>query len=121
MTKPLKRDEAIIAKMQELGEALRGCLVMVADPKSDIIFMSHGGKQAGGKIRTMDGKDHNVVSGVLKPSSFESQSANYLGAVMDVLKSPVTPITSSFWHFLDAALYHISGAAKSEAKKNKRK
>jgi len=115
-----KRSEARrILRLQGFAQELRDDLVIVARPKDDLMFMSYRGKQVVGKIRSMDGKNHKVVKNVLKASTFEREMPRFVGGVMDVLKSPIDALTASFWHFLDGALYNISGA--NELKANKKK
>ena len=114
-----KRMEARrILRIQGFAQELRDHLVIVARPKDDMMFMSYRGRQVVGKIRSLDGKNHKVVRNVLKASTFEREVPRFIGGVLDVLKAPMYGIASSFWHFIDGALYKISGA--NELRSNKK-
>ena len=107
-----------ILRIQGFAQELRDNLVIVARPKDDMMFMSYRGRQVVGKIRSLDGKNHKVVKNVLKASTFEQEVPRFIGGVMDVLRAPLHGIASSFWHFIDGALYNISGA--NELRSNKK-
>lgn len=98
--------------IQNFAEANRDRIVIVADPKDDMMYVAYRGRQVVGKIKSADGKRHHVVRDVLKASTFEREVPRFIGGILDVLRSPIEGTKSSFWHFIDAALFHISGASK---------
>lgn len=98
--------------IQQFAHNHRKYLVIIADPKDDTIFVSFGDQQVTGKIKTADGRNHNVVRRVLKNSGFENTIDFFLVGVMEVLKMKGIEYFSDFGKFIDGALFNISKARK---------
>lgn len=97
--------------IQEFAHTHRNYLVIVADPKDDTLFMSYRDKQVSGKIRSDDGRDHDVVKRVLKHSTFHSAIDRFLASLILRLECPIEWF-SDFGKFIDGALFNISKALK---------
>lgn len=88
-------------------------LVIVCDPRDNVMFVSYRGKQVGGKIKSEDGKDHKVVKNVLKHSTFEREIDRLIGAIMVSMKLPLE-WGRPFFEFIDGAIFKISENLKIE-------
>jgi hypothetical protein len=103
------RDEQKRLNVQDFAHANRSLLIMVFDPKDDMMFASFGDKQISAKIRSIDGREYEVVKGVLDQSSFHDQIDRFLGGVIDIMRTPLE-IGKHFYFFIDSALFNLSKA-----------
>lgn len=99
--------------VQDFAHANRKLLVIVADPQDDTLFVSYNDKQVTGKIKSIDGLEYNVVKNLLKNSTFERSRERFIGALVDVIKTPITvQQISDFYKFISDAVWKITKSLK---------
>lgn len=99
----------------EFVSANKDLLIIVADPKTDSIYVAYNNKIVAGNIKSADGKKLHLVRGVLKDSLFRKNIDLFIASIVDTIKLPLRK-GNQFFMFLDGAIFNI---AKSLAKKNK--
>lgn len=108
------RDEQKRLNVQEFAHANRSLLVMVFDPKDDMMYAAFGDKQISARIRSIDGLEYEVVKGVLTHSSFHEQIDRFLGGVIDVMRTPLE-VGKHFYLFIDGVLFQLSKALEKKS------
>lgn len=95
--------------VQDFAHDNRNLLVIVADPQDDTIFVAYKDKQVSGRIKSMDGIDYQVVKKLLKGSQFESHIERFIGALIDIIRTPLTrQQVSEFYKFVGDSIYVIT-------------
>jgi hypothetical protein len=110
-----KRKKLNELTVPEFANRYRDLLVIVADPKTDNIFVGHGGKVVSGNIRSTTGKKAKVVKHVLSHSQFKSSIDEFITSLMETLKLPLK-YGNNFYQFIDGALFNISKALRDKRK-----
>lgn len=103
------RDERLMFTIPEFTRANRDLLIIVADPKSDRMFVSYKDHFVNAKIKSPLGKKTNVVKDVLKYSRFQNSIDQYITALMETLQLPIWKgKANQFYQFIDGAVYAIA-------------
>jgi len=86
-------------------------LIIIADPKTDKLFMSYRDKHVANQIKSAEGYKTKVVRGVLSHSLFKSQIDNLITAIMDSLQLSLKN-GNQFYLWIDGALFNIARALR---------
>lgn len=101
--------QELITSIGEFANANSDLLVIVADPRSDNLFMSYGGVVAMNKIKSVDGKKMTVVKDVLNHSLFKKKADTFLGGLIDFMGlDEKVPGVNQFIQWVDGALCNIA-------------
>jgi len=112
------REERIAYTLSEFAHQNKDMLIIVADPKTDKLFVGYKDKHVLTKINSAEGRDLRVVRNVLKRSTFQSNIDYLQVALIEVLKVPLkNKYYNQFMQWLDGALYNI-GVALARDKKH---
>lgn len=84
-------------------------LIIIADPKTDRLIMSYGGKTVVNQIRTADGRRTNIVKKVLKNGTFKGKVDQFLTSIIESLQVKVED-GNLFYQWIDGAIYNIAKA-----------
>lgn len=107
--------------IQDFAHANKNLLVIVADPQDDTIFVSFKDKQVAGKIKSADGIDYQVVKRLMRGSSFESNIERFIGALIDIIRTPLTTQqVSDFYKMVGDSIYVITQSLYKKYGKTKR-
>jgi hypothetical protein len=94
--------------VSEFAHKHKELLVIVLDPVEDTMFLAHRDQQVLTKIKTADGRRHNIVRGVIKASQFKGNIDYLLAALIDGLQAPLkVPAVNQFIKWVDAAVYRV--------------
>ncbi len=107
------RDARHLYTVKEFAHANPNLLIIVCDPKSDRIFVTHKDKFVNGRIKSPTGKKSHVVREVLKYSRFNVTTDMFITSIMETLHLPIWR-ANQFYQFIDGAVFNI---AKSLQKK----
>lgn len=105
----------------KFAAAHKHMLVIIADPNTDRIFVSHRGKFVNGRIRSIRGKATHVVRDMMKQSPFKQYLIDqFIGSLVETLRIPLTnKAGNQFYSYLDGAIFGIAKALRAD-KKNKK-
>ncbi len=103
--------------IQEFAHLHRKFLVIVVDPRDDMMFMAYRDKQVTGKLKSSDGVDHKIMKRLLKHSTFEHEISRFIGAIVFSLKASIVGWNAAFYQFLGDALLSITKSLKDEKEK----
>lgn len=110
-------DERNLYLVPKFANAHKNFLVIVMDPQTDRIFVSHRGVIVNGRIRSVKGRTTHIVRDVLKQSRFKFHIDEVLGTLAETLNVPI-PKANQIYSFLDGAIFNIGKAlAKKKGKK----
>lgn len=102
----------------------RECLIIVADPKTDYLFVAYKDKMVLGKLKSIDGKEMSVVQGVLRhsimKSKFDAAMGPFIGGLVDVLKLGLDK-GNQFYAFIADVLFAFQPKAKAWAERRSKK
>lgn len=107
----------LITSIGEFSLANRDLLIIIADPKSDNLFMSYNGVHAMNTIKGVDGQKMHVVKDVLNHSLFKKTSDTFLGALIDFMHLD-SDKASQFLQWIDGALYNIARKLRLNKRKS---
>ena len=105
-------------KIAEFCHYNRDLLVIIADPKTDKMFMSYRDKMVSNQIKNAEGKDMKVIKGVLSNSLFKKQIDNFLVSIMDSMQLSLEN-GNQFYQWIDGALFNIAKALRIKRKNRK--
>ena len=112
------RDEHLRYSVPKFANRNKNLLIIVADPKTDRIFVTYRGAMANGRIKSTTGKNLHVVKEVLKESRFSAHADNFIVSIMETLNVSLLK-GNQFYQFLDGAIYGI-GKHLAKLKKARR-
>lgn len=93
----------------------RDMLIIVADPKTDKLFMSYHDKIVANQIKSVEGYNTKVVKGVLTHSLFKKEIDNFLTSIMESMQLSLEN-GNQFYQWIDGALCNIARALRIERK-----
>jgi hypothetical protein len=99
----------------DFAQKNKNLLVIVCDPKTDMIFVGKGGEMVLGRIKSADGKQMSVVKNVLDNSQFKTAVNPFIVALLEALQLPMKA-GNLFYQFIDGALFNISKALARKKK-----
>ena len=102
-------------RISEFCHYNKDLLVIVADPKTDNLFMSYRDKIVANQIKNAEGFKTHVVKGVLSHSLFKKEVDNFLTSIMDSLQLSLED-GNQFYQWIDGALYNIAKVLRLERK-----
>lgn len=94
-------------KVSDFAHANRDLLVIIADPKTDKMFISYRDKFFYNQIKSATGKNTKVVKGILSHSLFKKEVDNFLVSIMDTMQLSLKD-GNSFYQWLDGKLYALA-------------
>lgn len=101
----------------------RDVLIIVADPKTDEMFVGYKDKLVLGKLKTLEGADIDVVKAVLRQSVFKSKFDEgidrFVGGMVDVLKLGLNE-GNKFYGFISDVLYAFQDRSKEWSAKREK-
>lgn len=107
------RDEQLMITVKEFVHANKNLLIIIADKKTDRIFVAYDDKIVNGVIKSVEGKNSHVVRDVLRFSRFNQNISQFITSIVETLHIPLTEKTvNHFFKFLDGALYNIAKATR---------
>lgn len=99
-------------------------LLIVADPKSDFVFIAHKNKMVLGRMKSLDGKKMHVVHDVLRQSTmkskFDEAIDRFTGGLVDVFKLGLKE-GNQFYSFISDVLFAFQGRSKEWTEKRSRR
>lgn len=100
----------------EFAEANKDFLIIVADSKTDEIYVTYKGAMVRGRIRSAK-KGQKMLRNLLKESQFNDASDSLIVGILDVLKvSLLLTSMNEFAKMIDGALFNISKALRKPSK-----
>jgi hypothetical protein len=111
----ISRKEDDLWQMKNILDRNRKFLIIVADPKTDLVTISYDGKYATALIKNTSGKKSNVVRRVLHKSTFGGAIDQFIASLSERMKCSVED-GNVFWQFIDGALFNISKLVSSPKK-----
>ncbi len=101
------RDAQLRFTVKEFAHSNPNLLIIVCDPKTDQMFVTHKDKFVTGRIKSPTGKKQHVVREVLKYSRFNVTTDMYITALMETLHLPIWR-ANQFYQFIDGAIFNIA-------------
>lgn len=102
----------------EFAQANKNLIIIVADPETDEIYVTHRGAMVRGRIRSAK-KGGKMLKGLLKESQFNDSSDGLIVGLIDALQVRLTlPAMNEFAKMIDGALFNISKSLRKPAKKS---
>ena len=98
-------------RISEFCHYNRDLLVIVADPKTDKLFMSYRDKIVANQIKNAEGYKTHVVKGILSHSKFNKEIDNFIVAIMESLHLSLED-GNQFYQWIDGALFNIAKALR---------
>jgi len=113
------KDEQLMISVKEFVHANKNLLIIIADKKTDRIFVAYNDKIVNGTIKSLEGKNSHVVRDVLRFSRFNQNIGQFVAALVETLHIPLTEKNiNEFFKFIDGALYNIARATRKVKKFN---
>ena len=100
----------------EFGHRHKDLLIIVCDPKRDILTAMNNDKFVTNRIKSATGKTTHVVKGVISNSLFHKSIDDFIVVLAEHLHLSL-PKGNQFYQWLDGAIFKI---VKSLSKKNNR-
>ena len=94
-------------KIADFAHYNKDLLIIVADPKTDKLFISHKDKFFYNQIKSATGKRTKVVKGILSHSLFKKEVDNFLVSIMDTLQLSLKD-GNQFYQWIDGSLYKLA-------------
>lgn len=94
-------------EVPEFAQKNPDLLIIVCDPKTDMIFVGHKGEMVLGNIKSADGKQMKIVRNVLDHSQFKTAINPFITGLLEALQLPLKA-GNLFYQFIDGALFNIS-------------
>ena len=111
------REERIAYTLSEFAHQNKDLLIIVADPKTDKIFVGYKDKHILSRINSPEGKKLRVVRNILKRSTFQSNIDFFQVALMEALQVPMkNKHFNQFLQWLDGGVYNIGKALARDKK-----
>lgn len=108
-------DQRNLYVVPKFMNAHKDMLVIIADPKTDRIFVGHKGHFVNGRIKSLSGRKAHVVRDVLKYGRFDATIDQFIGSLAESLNIPLKA-GNQFYSFLDGALFNIAKALRKKGK-----
>lgn len=103
------KNDRLTKSVSEFAHRHKNLMVIVLDPAEDTMFMAYNDQQVFNKIKTVDGKNRNIVRGVLKESQFKANIDFFLVAILEGMELTLTnPFVVDFIKWVDGATYRIA-------------
>ncbi len=90
-------------------------LIIIGDPKTDVLFAAHKNKVVTTKIKSATGKNTHVVKNVLTHSLFKTSINDLVVAIVETLHLPL-PRANQFFMWLDGAVFNIAKSLRDDRK-----
>lgn len=110
------RDARQLYLVSEFAHINKDLLIIVADPKTDRMFVTYKDKQVNGRIKSLKGKKTHVVKEVLSNSRFKESIDGFIASMAETLDLPLWK-GNQFYQFLDGAVFKIGRALQGKADK----
>lgn len=118
------RREYLRNMLGDFAHENKDLLVIVADPETDMIFVSYQDKMVLGQVKSLEGAKLNVVKGVLRRSAlkgnFDTALDLFLAAIVDKLNLPI-PSATQFYDFIANCLFRFQPKSSAWLEAQKRK
>ncbi len=102
-----KKNKLMPFTVPEFAQKHSDLLVIVCDPKTDMIFVGHNKEMVLGTMKSADGKKLHIVRDILNASQFESNINHFITGLIEALQLPLKA-GNMFYQFVDGALFNIS-------------
>lgn len=116
LTKKQTREEYLRTVLGAFASENKECLIIVADPKTDYLFVAYKNKMVLGQIKSLDGEPMSVVHGVLRQSimksKFDAAIDRFTGGLVDVLKLGLRE-GNQFYSFISDVLFAFQDRSKA--------
>lgn len=114
------KDERQLYTIKEFAHANKNLLIIVCDPDSDRMFVSHKDRFVNGRIKSAKGIKTHVVKDVLKYSRFHVTIDQFISSLVETLHLPVWKGgANQFFQFIDGAVFNIAKNLRKHVKKGK--
>lgn len=111
------REERLAYTLTEFAHQNPDLLIIVADPKTDKLFIGYKDKHVLNKINSAEGKKLRVVRNILKRSTFAGSIDFFQVALMETLQVPIMQKHFNlFLQWVDGAVYNIGKALGTNKK-----
>lgn len=107
------RDAQLRFTVKEFAHYNKNLLIIVCDPKTDRMFVTHKDKFVNGLIKSPTGKKSHVVREVLKYSRFNVTTDMYITSLMETLHLPIWR-ANQFYQFIDGAIFNIAKSLRKQ-------
>ena len=98
-------------------------LIIVADPKTDYMFVGYKDKMVLGRLKSLDGKKLSVVHDVVRQSAlksrFDEAIDRFTGGMVDIIKVGLKE-GNQFYSFVSDVLFAFQDKSKTWTEKRKR-
>lgn len=111
------RDERALFTIQEFAHQNKNLLIIVADPKTDRMFVAHQDRFVNAQIKSPDGKKTHVVRDVVRYSQFHKSIDMFITSLVETLKLPLWKGgANQFYQFIDGAIFNIAKSLRKPPK-----
>ena len=112
-------DTSNLFTVPKFAQANKEFLIIVADPKTDRLFVGHKGRFVNGRIRSVRGRATHVIRDVIKRSQFNRGPMDeFIGSLADVLKVSL-PDANQFYQMIDGFVFNIAKSIRTARKEKK--
>lgn len=124
LEKRVNRVDYLRKQLGDFAHENHDLLVIVADPKTDQMFVAYKDRMVLGHVKSADGKKLRVVHDVVRQSAMKSQFDEaidrLMGGMVDVLKLGLKE-GNQFYSFISDVLYNFQDRSKEWTAKRERK
>jgi hypothetical protein len=111
------REQRLAYTLSEFAHQNPDLLIIVADPKTDKLFIGYKDKHVLNKINSAEGKKLRVVRNILKRSTFAGSIDYFQVALMETLQVHLKQKHFNlFLQWIDGAVYNIGKALGADKK-----
>lgn len=114
----MNHDETVT--ISEFAHAHPEYLIIVANPKSDRLFMAYKGKHVYNQIKNAEGKELHVVRDMLKRSTFAGSIDHFIVSLVDIFQVSLKH-ANDFYQWVDGAVCALSSKGRNTETKHAKK
>lgn len=115
ITMMLSRRQRLAFTVPEFAHAHKDLILIVADPKTDEIYVSYKNHHVRGAIKSVKGGKQKTLKKLLSESQFSEGLDGLMVAILDAFKVNLRlPAANQFGQCLDGALFNISKSLRKK-------
>lgn len=118
LKKKQSREDYLRGQLGAFAHENRDVLIIVADPKTDFMFVAHKDRMVLGRLKSLDGAKLHVVHDVLRQSAmkskFDAAIDHFTGGMVDIFQLGLKE-GNQFYSFISDVLFAFQARAKEWA------
>lgn len=124
LQKKQSREDYLRGQLGAFAHENKDVLIIVADPKTDFMFVAHKDKMVLGRMKSLEGSKMHIVHDVLRQSAlkskFDESIDRFTGGMVDILKLGLKE-GNQFYSFVSDVLFHFQDRSKGWLERQKKK